>query len=52
LKKLFGVGTKWPLKAVQKTFEHKQLMGLLAAEYDYEPLDDGEKEGSGDDFNR
>jgi hypothetical protein len=51
LKNLFGVGAKRPLKAVRKTFDHETLlMELLAAEYDDEPLDDGEKEGSDDDF--
>jgi hypothetical protein len=51
LKNLFGVGAKQSLKAVWKTFDHETLlMELLAAKYDNKPLDDGEKEGSDDDF--
>ncbi|KAJ7739480.1 hypothetical protein B0H14DRAFT_2315923, partial [Mycena olivaceomarginata] len=51
LAKLFGGQIKRPFKAAPRPFTRETLlMELLAAEHSDEELDDGELEGSGDDY--
>ncbi|KAJ7846627.1 hypothetical protein B0H14DRAFT_3678382 [Mycena olivaceomarginata] len=51
LAKLFGGQIKCPFKAAPRPFTRETLlMELLAAEHSDEELDDGELEGSGDDY--
>jgi hypothetical protein len=49
---LFGGNVKRPLERPKRQQFNQEtlMMELLAAEYDEEPLDDGELEGSGDDY--
>jgi hypothetical protein len=51
LKDLFGGTVSHPITRRPRALDDEsRLMELLQAEYSDEPLDDGEMEGSGDDF--